>query len=114
VYRAKINPKHGFFLTQTDGSVVNAEVINRRVKRLSDKFGIEITPHGLRRTCGTIWELKGLPPSLIKEGLGHSTIATTYESYIIPDKQKMIDWLRYGGRPVADTPATIDEEHKFD
>ena len=93
-WRPPAMPSASLLVTNTEAPVTKS-TINKRIKRLSVSSGIEITPHGLRRTCATMLENRGMPLSMVQMMLGHEDIKTT-QGYIMSDKKKMLDWLRNG------------------
>lgn len=79
-------------LIQSNGEPLTRDVINKRIKKLGQKIGEDITPHGLRRTCATFFASKGMPPALISELLGHSAGSTT-DKYIMSTKRQLYAFM---------------------
>ena len=52
--------------------------IQSRDERL---HGLKISPHTLRRTCGTDMINRGAPVEMVKEKLGHAKVDTTLQCY---------------------------------
>lgn len=83
-------------LVSYHGTGLAANSIYNRVKRLAKKKKLDITPHGMRRTCITLLVEKGMPLSMAKEIAGHSDIKTT-QGYIMHDAKKAVNWMARGG-----------------
>lgn len=95
IRKKPVNPSR-CLLIQAHGLPITNEVINGRIQSLAKLAGVDITPHGLRRTFATIMEDYGMPWSYIKESLGHEKITTT-QGYILTDKKRAADWLKNWG-----------------
>ncbi len=67
--------------------------IARMVKKVSDRSGIKVTPHGLRRTFATMNAEKGRPLHLIQKALGHADITTT-QGYLMSDQETVIEAMQ--------------------
>ena len=67
--------------------------IARIVKRISERAGLEVTPHGLRRTFATLNAEKGRPIHLIQKALGHANITTT-QGYLMSDQEAVIEAMQ--------------------
>lgn len=61
-----------------DGIRYILKTIQSRDHRL---YGIKITPHAFRRTCGTDMINHGAPAEMVKEKLGHNSVNTTLQCY---------------------------------
>lgn len=82
-----------FFLTISN---VNNEpvpfdrnTLGRKIKRLSQRANIKISPHGLRRTFATIAANSGKPINIISLALGHSDLKTT-QGYLCTSQDEVI------------------------
>ena len=86
--------KEAFLVLQKNGSPLTKRVIARRVQGLAEKLGVDLTPHGLRRSAGGYWEeVKKLNWSELQEMFGHSDINVT-KLYVPRDKKSAINKLR--------------------
>jgi site-specific recombinase XerD len=88
------------------GEPLSAEYVRAMLRRKADKAGIDraIRPHGLRHAFASELAAEGQPLTVIRDALGHSSLATTdvYLRHISP--QHVIDGLRARSwRPEADT-----------
>lgn len=90
-HRGKFGP--GAFLLDAQGVALDNRTLNRRLKRLADKAGIDITPHGLRVTMATWLEDSGMPITYTQSLLGHSSLETT-RHYIKTSSAKVTNALR--------------------
>lgn len=93
----KVRPNNGqrrLFLSLA-GTPLNKNLIDRRVRLISKRSGLKVTPHGLRRTFATLNANAGRSLNLIQLALGHRDISTTQE-YLMADNrmaaQQMRDW----------------------
>lgn len=75
------------------GSRIKTADITRRFLKLSKIAGVEITPHGLRRTFATRHAEAGRPLHLIQKALGHTDIRTT-QGYLMSDEQAVIEAMQ--------------------
>ncbi len=75
------------------GSRIKTADITRRFLKLSKVAGVEITPHGLRRTFATRHAEAGRPLHLIQKALGHTDIRTT-QGYLMSDEQAVINAMQ--------------------
>jgi integrase len=87
------NKDGNYILLYVNGEKVKPKAINDRILRLARRAQIDITPHGLRRTCATLYENNGLAWSLLQKMLGHNDIKTTM-GYLMTDEQKLVDSIR--------------------
>lgn len=99
-----VRPPLGLWLVNLEnGSPNSSTLVARRIKRLASHLGVDITPHGLRRTCATLYTHRGMPVKLLAKHLGHASIVTT-EGYIMSEQRHAIDWVRAQGRTGAAPP----------
>jgi integrase/recombinase XerD len=66
-------------ILRSEGQVIRLRPSGLRMvfRRLSDRSGVKVTPHMLRRTCAT-WHLaSGTPEIALQSFLGHSDLSTT-------------------------------------
>ncbi len=110
--RAEIVEKTGTKATnvvlQAKGVPITYNALYLRIKRLAKAAGISITPHGLRRSCATFLENKGMPWSMIKAILGHADIKTT-QSYVMTDERKAVEYMVRGGAPLVEEVKKAEE-----
>ena len=82
-----------FFITifKTTGEIVpfTRHTINKRIKIISNRTGIEISPHGLRRTFATVAANAGKPINIISLALGHADLKTT-QGYLMTSQDEVI------------------------
>ncbi len=63
--------------------------VGRKIKRLSLRAGMQISPHGLRRTFATVAANSGKPLNIISMALGHSDLKTT-QGYLMSSEEEVI------------------------
>lgn len=82
-----IRPKspHQNLLLNKHGEPLTGNAIRLKVQRLSKRAGVDIASHGLRRTFATLLSDRNVPPEHIRLSLGHSSLKTTQESYLMTD-----------------------------
>ena len=68
---------------------LNRKSLAQKIGRLSNRAGIEISSHGLRRTFATIAANAGKPINIISLALGHSDLKTT-QSYLMTSESEVI------------------------
>lgn len=73
------------FLLNSKNKPLTGNAIRFKVERLAKRAGLDISPHGLRRTCATLASDRGVPVEHIRQNLGHSDLKTTQESYLMTD-----------------------------
>lgn len=105
-YRPKVTTDH--VLLQKDGTPLTKRVIARRVQAVAQKVGIDLTPHGLRRSAGGVWEEElGLTWSEMSEMYGHSSIEIT-KIYVPKNKRRAIEKLKAGiQKPESAKPPNV-------
>lgn len=78
-----------------DGSNLHRDYINRRLRRLAKRSGLDITCHGLRRTFATLNADAGHNLRKIQVALGHASLETT-QKYLMADQRStardMANW----------------------
>lgn len=82
-----------YFFVNKQGSKLDPKYFNKRFKRISNKTGIDITPHGLRRTFVTLNANKGRPLNHLRIACGHSSLATT-QGYCMTSEDEVIEAMR--------------------
>jgi len=60
---------------------------------LSKELGIDVHPHRFRYTYAVWLAMKNIPPNVLKEFLGHSSVRTTLEVYAQAQKEKVLDLI---------------------
>lgn len=78
------SPSSRFFVKK-DGGDITKHVIQNRIYRLAQSTGIDISPHGLRRTFATLNSNKGIPLDMLRLTLGHNKLETT-QGYLMTDE----------------------------
>ena len=75
--------ENGLILASETGEPINRHNLTRRSFRpLLTRAGLpEIRFHDLRHTCATLLLTRNVNPKIVSEMLGHSTIATTLDTY---------------------------------
>ncbi|MBO9541106.1 tyrosine-type recombinase/integrase [bacterium] len=87
-------PVDNLFVTES-GRKLSPGLISRRVRRLAVASGVDITPHGLRRTWVTQSALQGRSLAIISHAAGHRQISTTQGYLMISEQQvvsSMVNW----------------------
>lgn len=97
---------HKFFFAQEDGDPLNRRLITRRIVSLAERIGVELTPHGLRRTFITRYLLAGAPTTQVQRIVGHERLETT-NLYNMSDSRDALDLLR---KPAMHTEAADEED----
>lgn len=75
---------------QWDGTPLVPDTISQAWRRLTHRLGIQhVRLHDLRHTHATLMLKAGIHPKIVQERLGHSSIATTLDTYshVIPGLQ---------------------------
>ena len=90
----KLRPKGAKHLVVSkDGSPFTRYRLNRQVRRWGAVIGLEITPHGLRRSAATIWHNnRGMSLDRVRRLLGHSRIATT-QAYLMEGEEDLMAYI---------------------
>jgi integrase len=84
---------HGFVFCQADGTPLPARNLGRLFAKLLQRAGLpRVRFHDLRHTAGTSLIAEGIPLVMVKDLLGHSTIAITADiySHVLPPHQDQI------------------------
>jgi integrase len=68
------------------GAPLDRDRLNKRVRRIAKRAGLDVTSHGLRRAFATINANAGKSLNLLQLALGHSSIATT-QTYLMADQR---------------------------
>lgn len=81
-----------FIFTREDGMPLRGtHVLQRHFRPLLERAGLPpIRFHDLRHTAATLWLLAGIPPRVVADQLGHSTITVTLDTYshVLPDMRQ--------------------------
>jgi integrase len=105
LFRRKRSSGYVFTNAQRSGAPFTSHRLNEILKPLCNKAQIrKVTWHVLRHTFATQLTLRGVPLTLVKELLGHSTIATTMRySHVAPSALRAaIDMLNPKRAPIVD------------
>jgi integrase/recombinase XerD len=76
--RLGINGRRRLFC-RLDGGPLDQSYVRHLLRRLAGKAGIDkrVHPHGLRHTYAAELAREGVPMNVLRDALGHSTLATT-------------------------------------
>jgi integrase/recombinase XerD len=76
--RLGVNGRRRLFC-KLDGGPLQQSYVRHLLRRLAEKTGIDkrVHPHGLRHTYAAELAREGVPMNLLRDALGHSTLATT-------------------------------------
>lgn len=102
---------HRYFFAQENGAPLNRRIISERIGDVAEKIGIDLTPHGLRRTFITRYLLAGAPTTQVQRIVGHERLETT-NLYNMSDANDALDLLRKS--PSAKPKASIDDDEDGD
>ena len=72
---------------------LSRDAVYRFFYDLSKELGIDAHPHRFRYTYAVWLAMKNLPPNVLKEFLGHSSVRTTLEIYAQAQKEKVLDLI---------------------
>lgn len=81
---------NAFFITDRGTPLLTAGV-SRRIKRLADDCGFEVTTHGLRRSFVTQAALQGRSLAVISKAVGHENLTTTQGYLMLSERQVIAD-----------------------
>lgn len=76
-------------LTVKTGQPVDRYAISKRIKWCSDRAGVDINPHGLRRTAAIIWLDRGYNIIKVQKMLGHTDVKIT-QAYALASEDDVI------------------------
>ena len=76
-------------LASSTGQQIDRHCIGRKIRWVSKKAGVDINPHGLRRTAAKIWLDRGYSITKVQNMLGHSDITTT-QMYALEKEEDVI------------------------
>lgn len=82
------------FFVLENGKPLTKETFSQQFRRLADRAGLDLTPHGLRRGFVTKNVEKGVPIMSLSKACGHSSVSTTEKSYYMPDEEKVINDMK--------------------
>jgi integrase len=72
---------------------LSRDAVYRFFYDLSKEIGIDVHPHRFRYTYAVWLAMKNIPPNVLKEFLGHSSVRTTLEVYAQAQKEKVLDLI---------------------
>ncbi len=73
----------GLVFTQVDGSDIHPETVSRSFRYRIKRDGLpKIRLHDLRHSWATAALAAGVPPKVVSDRLGHSTVAFTLDCYV--------------------------------
>jgi integrase len=87
----EVQPRTGEFIIVDKGGLPwGRRAIYHLVKRAAAKVGIaKFSPHGLRRTLGTLLADSGLNPKVVQNALRHSNLDTTFSYYVVGSSEQV-------------------------
>lgn len=91
--RVRLGYDSKYFFVNKQGAKLDPRYLNKRFKRISNKTGIDITPHGLRRTFVTLNANKGRPLNHLRIACGHSSLSTT-QGYCMTSEDELIEAMK--------------------
>jgi integrase/recombinase XerC len=76
--RLGVNRRRRLFC-RLDGGPLDQSYVRHLLRRLADKSWVDkrVHPHGLRDTYAAELAREGVPMNVLRDALGHSTLATT-------------------------------------
>jgi integrase len=72
---------------------LSRDAVYRFVFDLSKELGMDVHPHRFRYTYAVWLAMKNIPPNVLKEFLGHSSVKTTLDIYARAQKEKVLDLI---------------------
>jgi integrase len=86
-------PKSKFnnLLVRENGLPLSEDMVYKRIRRVAKQAGLDINPHGLRRTCASIALEYGVSIHHIAENFGHTETATTERSYVKVSQRQAVN-----------------------
>lgn len=83
VYNVDTSKPSQLVFTNQHGGVLSNSKANKWIKTITKKYGLpDISPHGLRRTYGTVLATNGEPNTKVARLMGHKNTITTNKYYI--------------------------------
>lgn len=84
------------FFGQTEGKEMTAAGVQKLVKRLGERAGVDnVHPHRFRRTAATLARRHGMPIELVMNFLGHESIDTTLKYSMIGDEELKLSHQKF-------------------
>jgi integrase len=83
-----------FFILE-NGKKLSKETFSQQFRRLTNRAGLDLTSHGLRRGFVSKNVENGVSLISVSRACGHADISTTQKSYYIPDEEKMINDMKH-------------------
>jgi len=102
-----IRVKGDYLLSLTDGRGMTEASFLARFKTAKKKSGLDITPHGLRRTFATRSSQAGIPLELVSKTLGHTDLKTT-QGYLMSTEQDAVNAFRRLDNPEMESPVASE------
>jgi len=68
----------GYVFANKDGSPLTPMRVTHVWDKLREKLGVNVTFHGLRHTCATLWLKNGIPIHIVAHRLGHTEETITW------------------------------------
>lgn len=91
-YQAHMAQGERFFV-QRDGKSYDRNKVAKRMRLVAQRLGVDITPHGLRRTFATLAAGQGKSVNYLRIALGHSDLATT-QAYLRTSEAEVIEAMK--------------------
>lgn len=88
-----IRPRGPAYFLQADGGTFDRNKVGKRLKLLARRLGIDITPHGLRRTFATLASSQGRSIDYLRIALGHANLETT-QAYLRTSETEVIEAMK--------------------
>ncbi len=93
VYQFSLKAVKQFVFINKNGKPIDRHSLYKRMDRLGEKVGVEVSPHALRRAFVTINANKGRPLQMIQKACGHSSITTTM-GYCLTAEHEVIEAMK--------------------
>ncbi len=89
----RLDTESPYLLINPQGRHLVKIQIQKRIQKISEQAGVEITAHGLRRTYATLCSKAGMPVEYISKSLGHSNLAVT-ELYLMTSQKAVVERMK--------------------
>jgi integrase/recombinase XerD len=76
-----LSDRGGSVLTTKNKTAMKPQFVWKLTTRIGDRVGLDVSPHTLRRTCGSALINAGARLEVVSKFLGHSSTKVTEESY---------------------------------
>lgn len=89
----KVRPNGPRFFNPSDGTTLSRPSLGRRMIALSNKLGIHVTCHALRRAFATLADKQGRSINSIRIALGHTNLRTT-QVYLRTSEAEVVEQMK--------------------